>query len=942
MYDSWGDGWNGASANVYDDGELIASGTIATGSVGSFEFTVGVPVITGCIDVDGCNYNPDATLDDGSCTYPDCTGDCDGTAEVDACGICAGDGSACAECANPSYYDDGWCDDGFTNNNTPECGYDGGDCCPGDCLENTGSYTQPSTCESYADCTTCLDPNSADVAEDGDCYDAGWDAVVTGFGATSGGSEVGASVTWAWDALDDGVAFSCPDGEEVLIDCIGTEFCDSDCVGNNYDGCITGESTWINDAYCDDGTWGLVLACAEYNCDGCACATDDGGYSTDGCTDDCNYEAPDTAACAASITIGLADLDADGVIDECYTDADASAYLLFSWAGACLVTSVAGAGYDQDGECDELTGTGCAFAPGDPEDFSAYGFTGGFYWYGHESNYTDYWTLTFTDVSASAEATTGDCAGDDNSGGDDCVDDNNTTDSYGMSCQDNYDMYGYYCYGGYYDDDDFDECAQCCSCEGDAACDPVNGNNSIPVLTMNHDLNERIHHEAIANWKTNNATEVDKTLNHGTPTLINIVTGEVIPGSNESNRSVSYELNVSCDACLGGAPYAGTFASDDNFLTVYGFDTDSEVCGNVVAVSTEYGSTDPSETACALATTDSPPCDLLDCSGQEYCGVESYIGDGYCDDGTWGYYFNCDEFACDGGDCLDDCGVCNGDGSTLCWDGSSVCGDDECPSECLDGDANDDGVINVVDVVTLVNAILSADTASLECADMNADGLINVTDIVSIVNLILGGGALGSNGATEAIIEIASDQLSVRGMDGTVDGVQLTLSHGSNFSIELVNVNQADMEFAAKRSINNTTTMVIVAKKDLSFIGTTTGEYDIISYVVAATDEDGSGIELSTSSTSIIEVVDFKLAAAYPNPFNPTTTLELAIPERGYVSVKVYNLVGQEVATLVDGVMDANPSYTFQWNAGSLSSGVYLVRAEGAGQVTTQKLMLLK
>ena len=40
--------------------------------------------------------------------------------------------------------------------------------------------------------------------------------------------------------------------------------------------------------------------------------------------------------------------------------------------------------------------------------------------------------------------------------------------------------------------------------------------------------------------------------------------------------------------------------------------------------------------------------------------------------------------------------------------------------------------------------------------------------------------------------------------------------------------------------------------------------------------------------------------------------------------------------------MDATPSHTFQWNAGSLSSGVYLVRAEGAGQMATQKLMLLK
>ena len=104
--------------------------------------------------------------------------------------------------------------------------------------------------------------------------------------------------------------------------------------------------------------------------------------------------------------------------------------------------------------------------------------------------------------------------------------------------------------------------------------------------------------------------------------------------------------------------------------------------------------------------------------------------------------------------------------------------------------------------------------------------------------------------------------------------------------------------------------------------------------------DKGEAVELETST--VVEIAEFKLGKAYPNPFNPTTNLELAIPEAGYVSVKVYNLVGQEVATLVDGMMDANPNYTFLWNAGSLSSGVYLVRAEGAGQIATQKLMLLK
>jgi hypothetical protein len=63
----------------------------------------------------------------------------------------------------------------------------------------------------------------------------------------------------------------------------------------------------------------------------------------------------------------------------------------------------------------------------------------------------------------------------------------------------------------------------------------------------------------------------------------------------------------------------------------------------------------------------------------------------------------------------------------------------------------------------------------------------------------------------------------------------------------------------------------------------------------------------------------------------------------GYVSVNVYNITGQHIATLLNGYMDANTSgYMVNWNASNLSSGVYLVRAETAGSVSTQKLMLLK
>ena len=92
-----------------------------------------------------------------------------------------------------------------------------------------------------------------------------------------------------------------------------------------------------------------------------------------------------------------------------------------------------------------------------------------------------------------------------------------------------------------------------------------------------------------------------------------------------------------------------------------------------------------------------------------------------------------------------------------------------------------------------------------------------------------------------------------------------------------------------------------------------------------------------------LQATTFEVKVVGPNPFNPSTSLNVIVDQAGYVSVKVYNLVGQQVATLADGYMEANNAgYTLNWNASQMASGVYLVRAETAGSVSTQKLMLIK
>ena len=86
----------------------------------------------------------------------------------------------------------------------------------------------------------------------------------------------------------------------------------------------------------------------------------------------------------------------------------------------------------------------------------------------------------------------------------------------------------------------------------------------------------------------------------------------------------------------------------------------------------------------------------------------------------------------------------------------------------------------------------------------------------------------------------------------------------------------------------------------------------------------------------------FTLLQNYPNPFNPSTVIQFTLSAPTRVSLKVFNLLGQEVATLLDESRTAG-AYRVTFNAGSLASGVYFYRlSTAAGQSATQRMLLLK
>jgi hypothetical protein len=85
----------------------------------------------------------------------------------------------------------------------------------------------------------------------------------------------------------------------------------------------------------------------------------------------------------------------------------------------------------------------------------------------------------------------------------------------------------------------------------------------------------------------------------------------------------------------------------------------------------------------------------------------------------------------------------------------------------------------------------------------------------------------------------------------------------------------------------------------------------------------------------------FVLQRNYPNPFNPSTRISFALPKSGYATLRVFDLLGREVANLFDRM--AEPGwYDVNFNASNLSSGIYLYRLESAGSVISKKMVLLK
>jgi len=237
-----------------------------------------------------------------------------------------------------------------------------------------------------------------------------------------------------------------------------------------------------------------------------------------------------------------------------------------------------------------------------------------------------------------------------------------------------------------------------------------------------------------------------------------------------------------------------------------------------------------------------------------------------------------------------------------------------------------------MDIVQLANCILSQDCEAAQdggCAgDVNGDGNWNVMDIVQLANCILSsncGGRVDDASYSKLILE---DHIVSIEADGFIGGVQMTLTHGDDFRVEMTeHALLADYLTTG----NETRLLIITPETDKLF--SYSGDFEITELIVANSH--------SEVSASLPLANSFSLSQAYPNPFNPVTTMELVMGVDGDMQVAVYNLTGQLVTTLASGYHQAD-TYNLIWDATDAASGMYFVKAETQRSIQIQKLLLLK
>jgi len=308
------------------------------------------------------------------------------------------------------------------------------------------------------------------------------------------------------------------------------------------------------------------------------------------------------------------------------------------------------------------------------------------------------------------------------------------------------------------------------------------------------------------------------------------------------------------------------------------------------------------------------------------------------------------------------------------------------PTSGVVGDINGDGIVNVSDIVEMLPQFIFPlwSPPYWNMADVNSDYQINVLDIVLIVDMILGGSSSNEYPEETVFINKIVEQRSTPPYVLLVNMINPTVVLGIQMTIQLDPGYKAVEIDSGQYADNTQMTLAYSISPDSTkikylFYGPN-GEYfpengsgTILEVGMIYNGSPRSGLNpegmsvtemlITNSGTSYLEseLIDliryeeilngkytpnllpekYNLGVAYPNPFNPITTLSYDLPKDGQVSLIIYDMIGREVTQLIDTYKDAG-YHAVQWDATLYASGTYFVKMTAHNFTQTQKVMLVK